>query len=322
VRTIVSRLGLSWFFGLAALAVTACGETFDPASRISDLRLIAVQADKPYAAPGERVELTTLSHEPFGRPITWGWATCVKPDETTVAACLAKIVEDARATGQLPLTMGPGLSSFATTVPADVLDGVPQAAAGNVLVGVLTVACPGALSVRDPRTLARGELPFRCLDASTAEELTFDRYAVAVKRIYVRRVDRNLNPPPPAVTWDGLPWAEGDVKEVAACKNSPTRAIDDCDGGERHDLSAVVPSEAAESGMSELGAPFAEDVVIQYYASDGLFESDGRTREEPRTKWAARASSIGKEQTLWFVVRENRGGVSWTMRRVRVRQAL
>ncbi|HSO33542.1 MAG TPA: hypothetical protein VLT33_13505 [Labilithrix sp.] len=305
-----------------ALAPTACGAEFDPASRVTDLRLIAVQADKPYAAPGERVELTTLSHEPFGRPLTWGWATCVKPDETTVTACLAKIAEQAQATGQLPLTMGQGLSSFGTTIPANVLDGVPAAAASNVLVGVLTVACPGPLSVRDPRTLAHGELPFRCLDASTAEELSFDRYVVSVKRIYVRRTERNANPEAPAVTWDGQPWAEGDVKEVAACKNSPMLKIDDCDGGERHALSAVVPPEAAESGLSELGVPFAEDVVVQYYASDGLFEFDGRTREKPGTAWAARASSAGKEQTLWFVVRENRGGVSWTTRRVRVRQAL
>lgn len=321
MKTIVSRLGLAGLLGFVGLAPTACGAEFDPASRVNDFRLLAVQADKPYAAPGERVELTTLSSEPFGRPVTWGWATCVKPDATTVTACLAKIIADARATGQIPLTMGQGLSSFGTTIPANVLDGVPAAAASNVLVGILTVACPGPLSVRDPRTLGLGELPFRCLDANTAEELTFDRWVVSVKRIYVRRTERNQNPQVSAVTWDGLPWAEGDVKEVAACKNSPMHALDDCDGGEKHALSVVVPPEAAESGIGESGNPFVEDVVVQYYASDGLFEFDGRTRETPETKWAARASSVGKEQTLWFVVRENRGGVSWTTRRVRVRQA-
>jgi hypothetical protein len=319
VKTMVARLGLSAVLGLSALAPLACGTEFAPASRVDGFRLMAVRADKPYAAPGERVELTTLSHEPFGRPITWAWATCVKPLDTTAGACLLKIAETAQASGTLAVTMGQGLSTFATIIPADVLDGVPVEATGNVLVGVLTVACPGALSVRDPKSLGVGELPFRCVDASTAEELTFDRYVVSVKRIYVRRTDRNQNPPLPAVTWDGAPWAEGDVKEVRACENDPLVAIDDCAGGEKHELSVAIPPETAESGTSELGAPFTEDIVVQYYGENGLFQWDGRTREAPETTWAARASAVGKEQTLWFVVRDNRAGVSWTTRRVRVR---
>lgn len=315
----MSRLGLSALLTLSAFAPLACGEEFAPGSRVEDFRLLAVRADKPYAAPGERVELTTLSHEPFGRPITWAWATCEKPLDTTAVACLARIVETAQATGQIPLTMGQGLSSFGTTIPANVLDGVPAAAAGNVIVGVLTVACPGDLSVRDPHTLTQGDLPFRCVDANTKQELSFDRYVVSVKRIYVRRTDKNQNPDLPAVTWDGQPWAEGDVKEIGACKNDPLAAIDDCDSGEQHRLSVVIPPANAESGTTEQGVPFTEDVVVQYYGENGLFQWDGRTRETPDTKWAARASSAGKEQTLWFVVRENRGGVSWTTRRVRVR---
>jgi hypothetical protein len=315
----IARVAVSALIGLSAFAPLACGEEFAPASRVDDFRLMAVGADKPYAAPGERVELTTLSHEPFGRPITWAWATCVKPLDTTATACVAKIIETAQVTGQLPLTMGQGMSTFGTTIPANVFDGVPAAAAANVLVGVLTVACPGALSVRDPAALAEGELPFRCVDANTSQELSYDRYVVSVKRIYVRHTDKNQNPATPFVTWDGQPWAEGDVKEVAACKNDPKVAIDDCVGGEKHELSVAIPPETAESGTSELGVPFREDVVVQYYGENGLFQWEGRTRETPETKWAARASSAGKEQTLWFVVRENRGGVSWATRKVRVR---
>lgn len=172
------RLGLPVLLGLAAVA---CGEDFAPASRVDDFRIMAVRADRPYAAPGERVELTTLSHEPFGRPITWAWATCEKPLDTKAVACIAKIVETAQATGQIPLTMGLGMSTFGPTIPANILDGVPTAAAGNVHVGILTVACPGTLSVGDPHTLGQGELPFRCVDANTAQELTFDRYVVSVR---------------------------------------------------------------------------------------------------------------------------------------------
>ena len=140
-----------------------------------------------------------------------------------------------------------------------------------------------------------------------------------MKRLYVRRTERNVNPTIATVTWDGQPWAESDIKEVSACTNSPLVSYGDCSGGEAHDLAAIVPPEAVESGTNELGAPFTEDVVANYYATEGLFEFAGRTRESPTTSWKARASASGKEQTLWFVVRENRGGVSWTTRRVRVR---
>jgi hypothetical protein len=297
-----------------------CGDEFEPGSRLTDFRLIAVQADKPYAAPGEEVQLTTLSYEPFGRPVTWAWATCVKPDDTTVNACLAKIGEvAAKAGGVVPVTTGVGLSTWKTTIPANVLDGVEPRAAGNVLVGVLTVACPGPLSLKDLGSAAAGDLPFRCLDAGTNAELPYDRYVVSVKRIYVRRTDRNQNPAIGVVTWDGAPWAENDVKEVSPCTNSPVAAYKDCSGGEGHDLAVLVPAESIESGTSELGAPFREDLVEQYYATEGIFEFDSRTRESPTTSWKARASAAGKEQTLWFVVRENRGGVSWTTRKVRVR---
>lgn len=314
MKTILSRLGLWGVLGFAGLAPIACGAEFEPASRVNDFRLIAVRADKPFAAPGERVELTTLSHEPFGRPITWGWATCVKPRATTANACLAKAAEDGKS-----LAMGQGMSTFATTIPADVLDGVPPDAAANVLVGIVTVGCPGALTVRDPRTIAQGELPFWCVDANTAEVLTFDRYVVSVKRIAVRHTERNQNPALAGVTYDGLPWAEGEVKEVTGCRNSPEIAIADCDGGEKHELAVVVPPESVESGTSEAGVPFTEDLVVQYYGEDGLFEFDGRTGASPRTTWAARNSAVGKDLTLWFVVRENRGGVTWTTRKVRVR---
>jgi hypothetical protein len=149
--------------------------------------------------------------------------------------------------------------------------------------------------------------------------LPYERFVVSVKRIYVRRTDKNQNPPLGNVTWDGLPWAETDIKEVAPCTNDPLVKIDDCDGGEKHELSVDIPPEAAESGTSESGTPFTEDVVAQYYGSEGVFEFDTRIRTSPKTKWAARKAASGREQTLWFVVRENRGGVSWTTRKVRVR---
>jgi hypothetical protein len=301
------------------MSSSGCGNDFDPASRVTDFRLLAVQADRPYASPGEQVELRTLSHEPFGRPISWAWTTCVTPRDTTVNACLAKIAEDAQASGRPPaFTLGQE-STFKTTIPANVLAHVAPVAGGNAWVGVVTVGCPGSLALADLAATPAGDLPFRCTDANTHELLPYERFVVSVKRIYIRRADRNQNPSASAVTWDGALWPESDVKETTACTSSPSAAYDDCEGGEAHDVALVVPPESIESGKDEFGAPFAEDVVAQYYATEGLFQFEARTYASAATKWKARASAVGKEHTLWFVARDNRGGVSWTTRKVRVK---
>ena len=60
-------------------------------------------------------------------------------------------------------------------------------------------------------------------------------------------------------------------------------------------------------------------LVAQYYATEGLFEFESRIAEAPATGWVARKFASGKELTMWLVVRDDRGGVTWTDRRVRVR---
>ena len=46
----VGRVAVSFL----AIALAACGADFDPGSRVTDFRVMAVQADAPYAAPARR----------------------------------------------------------------------------------------------------------------------------------------------------------------------------------------------------------------------------------------------------------------------------
>jgi hypothetical protein len=48
------------------------------------------------------------------------------------------------------------------------------------------------------------------------------------------------------------------------------------------------------------------------------FEDEVRIAAEAETRWVARSTASGSEQSLWFVARDDRG-VSWAERRVRVR---
>ncbi len=73
------------------------------------------------------------------------------------------------------------------------------------------------------------------------------------------------------------------------------------------------------AGRDELGRDFTEQLVIQYYATEGIFEYEVRTGASPKTGWVARKRASGKTLTLWFVARDDRGGVTWTQRRVSVR---
>ncbi len=304
----------TWAFVAAAAALFGCSEdNFDPGYRVTTTRILAVQANLPYAAPGEEISLEALGHDHAGRPITWAWATCPNPTSATPSACLAKIGEDARQSGKpSAIHMGEGESRFTFKVPDDALSSLPEGARAGAMVGVAVVACPGTLS------LAEGDVvPVRCTDAS-GQVLPLEAFDIGVKRIFVRARDRNANPVFADVSWDGAPWPENEVKEVKPCDDASKNDYEACDG-DKHRIAAHVTKESYESGTDEHGARFDEQLVAQYYATEGIFESSVRRADSPETGFVARKGASGSTVTLWFVVRDDRGGVSWATRSVRVR---
>jgi hypothetical protein len=306
---------------LALVALAGCGADFDPGSYVSSLRVLSVQADKPYAAPGETVHFEATTYDPAGRTIEWAWLVCESPDSSSVEGCLVEIGESAQATGELPLlASGPGIDAVDYTVPANALEGIPSEARPSVLSGVLSIACPGTLAF-DPSTLAAEgasqPLPFRCTDASGAE-LGLHDAIVGVKRVYVRETDRNANPVIADITFDGEPWAENDIKQVDACDTGDF-TFDDCEGKGDHRLAVNLTPESFEAGIDEFGRDFTEQLVVQHYATEGIFEYEVRIAESPATRWVARQSASGQELRFWFVARDDRGGVTLAERRVLVR---
>jgi hypothetical protein len=294
---------------LSLSTVLACGEDLDPGSRVTDLRVLAVRADRPFAQPGEKVTLEALAHDPLGRPISWGWAACIAPDGTDVASCIRSIGADA-ASGRAPLAVtGTDVTRFELTVPADALARVAPEARGAATVGVIAAACPERLVMRPDRV--------DCVDASGAA-LPPGSWVLGIKHVTIREHDRNANPTFATVTFDGAPWADDDVKTVDACDTDGNR-FDRCPESLAHRIAAVPAPDAVEHGVDELGQAFDEAVVVQSYATEGIFEHDVRVASAPETRWVARAKARGGEQLMWFVVRDDRGGVSWTSRRLRVR---
>lgn len=273
---------------LAISIAAACGGDFDPGSRVTKLRVLAIRSDRPFTRPGERIALEPLVVDPAARPLTYGYALCRDPRSSSVLECLA-------AADPTPLYIGPQ--------PNFGLD-VPDARS----LGLVVAACPGPL--RYAPTLP---LPFVC--ESEGHTLSLEDFELGVKRIFVRARDRNENPSITRVTWDDMDWPQGEAREVSRC-DEDTNDFSECPESIAHRLSVV--TSPAESGVDETGATFRERQIIQYYASEGIFEFDVKSAEVPETRWLARKSTP-TEVRVWFVVRDDRGGVTWTERRVLVR---
>jgi hypothetical protein len=308
-----------WGAPLLASLLTAlgCGNDLDPASRVTTLRVLAVQADLPYAHPGEMVSLSTLSHDPDGRALTWGWAVCENPADSSTLGCVEALRQRAEKGEDVRLTTGDAMDHFTMTVPDDALTRAPAPLPGRALQGVVAVACPGTLEEPVERhTTAENPLPFVCRNDAGDRLSTFD-FVVGMKRVFVREKDRNENPVVANVTWDGKDWPETLVPVVSACDRQ-TNSIDDCGDELHHHIEVRATPESTEHGTDETGEHFEEQLVVQYYSADGTFSDDVRVATSPETDWVATKSTRGNQVPFWFVLRDDRGGVTWVERRVQV----
>lgn len=292
---------------MAAECGVGCGADFEPGSRVESPRILALQADKPFARPGEDVSLTLLSANPHDEPLEWAWATCTLPASSTVDDCLEALDTDL-------VRFDPETDVLNVSIPDDVLDGVPDSARPGALIGVVVVACPGEL--KSGETLG---VPTRCVD-ERGNARSIDDLEVGIKRIMLRARDRNENPAITTITWDGKTWDEDEVQEAVLCKEE-TFAIDDCSDSLQHSIHVLTTER--EAGRDENGGDFTEQVIVQMYSTHGLFRDQVRIAEDADTKWVAQPQpgSDNTTATLWFITRDDRGGVSWTTRTVELREA-
>jgi hypothetical protein len=305
-------------FSISALAtlpllLLGCDEALEPGTKVDSLRVLAQQADQPIAHPGETVQLSALSHDPEARSITWAWASCVDPQSSDLVGCLAKIAESPDPAAAV-FAMGPNEAAPQLRIPDDAISRLPVVARGSASVGIVSAACPGDLSLG----AGPGGLPFVCREVDTGRELGLDEFIVGIKRITVRETDRNQNPEISGVTFDGADWPETEIKQVSATCDADDWVYDACSDSTKHEIVVQLPAGTVEAGVDELGKDFTEQVVVQYYATEGIFENEVKIAAQTENGWAARKQAAGQLLTLWFVARDNRGGVTWTTRQVQV----
>lgn len=305
----MSRIHTALLLPLLALA---CEEPLEPGSKVDSFRVLAQQADQPYAKPGETVKFTSLSFDPQSRPVSWLWASCVNPPDSSVEGCLTQIAMQPDPNAAV-FAMGEGQDAPELTIPTDALSSLPDEAKRFASVGVVSAACPGDLSIGE----GPGGLPFRCQEFKTGRDLALDEFIVGIKRIGVRESERNQNPVITGVTFDGQDWPANEIKQVGSCDRGDFN-YDSCPSVDKHDLAVLLSPDSFETGLDSSGESFTEDVVIQHYATEGIFQYEVRIGSSPKTGWVARKAASGQTLTLWFVARDDRGGVSWTTRQVAV----
>jgi hypothetical protein len=310
-------------FALFCFASANCGNDFDPVSKVESVRILASRADKPYAKPGDSVELDLLAADGRKDPATpmalfWIPTPCVDPPDEAYDNCYPAF-EGTFARGvdlTSQLVSGPRLS---LAIPGDILarsastqSGVPYA---NVF--AFSIACAGHVEYVGQRGSSRQAVPFACFDAG-GSELGADDFVFAYSRVFVFADRSNANPVIEAVTLDGQPIDPAVGLALDPCATpSKTGETSTCPTST---LDVVVPSSSQEIDPSDIGLDgnlLREGLWVDYYVTGGKVRDDVRILYDTRLGRVAsstefEAPAAGGDSTMWAVVHDNRGGVSWT----------
>ncbi|HSQ64828.1 MAG TPA: hypothetical protein VLM85_16505 [Polyangiaceae bacterium] len=283
---------------LGSLACEASG--FETESVVDTLRVLAIEADLPIAVPGETVHLSTLWADPLGngRPISWAWGVCVNPGATQIPACAAQL-----------RSLSFGGDAFDVTVPADALDGLPPSAPiGEV--GVVFAACAGTLTLVPNATGA----PVSCTDAK-GNAVGRDGFVWGGRRIIVVQGFRNQNPTLTKIFFDGVEWSPSYEPPIAPCA---AKNVEGCPVDTQH----VITYQMTQDSQETYGAGLVEDVVGWFYVSQGSL-ADAYLRPDTstsiptfQTEYAPTLSDTAHPVQMWFVLRDDRGGVTFAQRRL------
>lgn len=325
-RTSVVRtfLGRGLLLCLLVGGLAGCEDDFDPASKLNTLRVLGVQADKPYPKPGETVELEMLWHDGKApvdepRPVQVFWiAGCFNPPGDLYFQCFpqlaAKLAEAEQNPSVIDQLIGFG-DTFSVEIPEDLISGRPKVEGGEDygLSYVFFAACAGQLAPAEP---GEDGLPFGCFDPS-GNRLGPDDFVPGYVSLYSFENRTNENPLLYGLEINGKLLDPAEEPTFPVCKK------DAC-----HDLTlrAVVDPASAEKNTGLVdgnGNPLSEQMWVEYLATDGKIERSPRLvndatkgfNEDNGTSYTP-PERAGK-QYLYVVVRDNRGGVAWVKQPVR-----
>lgn len=326
-----------------SLMTVGCGPEFDPPSEIKTLRVLAVKKDKPYAQPGDKVNLSMLWHDPKGRKgverLFLGG--CVNPPGDLYYTCFSQYGQLA-AQGKLP-PLVQNQDSFEVTLPKDIISGRGGFEPGQPRYGLYIVffaVCAGKIQLAMDAAAGEGAegLPVRCLDEA-GNALGSEDFVVGYSSIYSFDGVSNTNP-----TFHVDDAGQGEFrvadKYIVAdcvgeacqttpavevdCDATPERCIKPCaDDGDSScpaiDVQPAIDKQAERDDVSSdlFGEEKSEQMWINYYVDHGGI-SDARLLNDTNSGWndkyrgQLRAPKDPGPLQVWAVIHDNRGGVEFS----------
>lgn len=310
--------------GIVAVVATsiACGGDLPSASLVDGVRILATQADLPYAKPGERVSLQALAVDgradrPQPMRVFWLPAPCMNPSGDDYFACYPAFAKTYPPGVDLSGALTPG-DGFSFTMPADAIataQSHPGAPDPYGIAFVFLVACAGTVEYVpiDPDAQGPTTTPFGCFDASHTA-LGASDFVFAFTRVYAYADRRNANPVIDAVTYGGTTVDPAQGISVAHCTASSESSCPSTD------VDTVVPDSSWEldpGSLNASGGEVREAIWVDYYAAAGSFANDSvllfdaNSGRVASTADGYAAPTSPGAQTMWVVVHDTRGGASW-----------
>lgn len=353
-RPILATIAALAFGGPAA--ASGCGASFTPISQIDGMRVLAVEADKPYASPGDTVTFQMSYYDgyvdpenPNGatRPVQIVWlGGCFDPEGDQYFQCysqIAPLLQGLNPNGPLPDFVGFG-DTFSLKLPEDIVTRRPQPPSGTPWYGIAYVffaVCAGRLGpVPAEGSGAAGSFPLGCFDSDN-NRLGAESFVPGYTQVYVFADGRtNANPTITGMTIEKKTIEPGLDKaaEIEACdvpddqrlgpygcgKEDPAKTCGD------FEIEVVVPEDVAETdpdAKNSDGTYLKEVVWVDYFADRGNLDtpttlvSDATTGyiKKHSTKYVAPAEP--GPVNVWAVVHDSRGGQSIIQRYLRVKGA-
>jgi hypothetical protein len=308
-------------FCILALFGIGCASDEAPANQLLGVRILATRADKPFARPGESVNLEVLAVD--GRraqksPMkTFFLPTlCVNPERDDPQKCPVPTEYEVGTNLNSQLVEG---ATYTITLPESILATHPPAPGADLPYGiafVTVIACAGHVERLLPGARFPKAPAFACFNEQ-GEQLSKDDYVVAHARVLGYQDLRNANPVLDGLTVDGK-LLEDKGFSVPRCKESDDR---NCTTVK---IDALIPEMTQEidtsvGGAGNQAAPIREQIWVSYFVTGGKMENDlsviydAQSGKLPTTRNGlfVRDTETLSTHTLYAVAHDNRGGVSF-----------
>ena len=311
---------------VAAVTVgLACSDNFDPISKVKSLRVIAVEADPPYASAGSSPDLALTFVDALGpRDIQLTWfRPCTLPGQASYLACLPGLDPQSTYTLGAQSSGVPASVKLSVSIP----NALPPGDYANTF--VFFALCAGTLERSATAGDGGTDFPYTCKDANGQTRAATDFVAGYTQLFSFRDGRTNANPPSRGISVDGDAFGEAVSPTIAKCDaaSTPSQGCGAPPQGAAACTTATIGlrvDDVAEldGSSNAAGTPQREVLWVDYFTDAGSFSDDRKVVSRADTglvadngvKWTP-PSTPGAVH-FWAVLHDSRGGISVARRQI------